>query len=130
YDEGASIATNRQLYSFSTNGMILGLGTTTNHNRLLGDFGRMLANGNTLYGAFAARGNVSSGGITTTNFIVPFFFSADASLAQPAILRTVRIASTNLEIDFKGTPGGTYYVQAATNLSSMIWQSVSTNAAS
>src|SRR5207237_1170486 len=42
YDEGSSIATNRELYSFATNGMVLGYGTT-NHNRLLGDFGRMLA---------------------------------------------------------------------------------------
>jgi len=67
YDEGSCIATNQEVYSFATNGMVVGYGIA-NHNRLLGDFGRMLANGNTLYGAFAARGNVSAGGLTTTNF--------------------------------------------------------------
>jgi len=130
YDEGSCIATNQEVYSFATNGMVVGYGIA-NHNRLLGDFGRMLANGNTLYGAFAARGNVSAGGLTTTNFIVPFFFSADASIAQPAILRIVRISNTNFEIDFAGTPGATYYVQAVTNLTGpVIWQTVSTNVAS
>jgi hypothetical protein len=110
--------------------MVLGFGTT-NHDRLLGDYGRMVANSNTLYGTFAGRGNVSAGGIITTNYIVPFFFSADAAIAQPAIVRTVRISNTSLELDFTGTPRAIYYVQAAANLRSPAnWQTISTNVAS
>ena len=129
-DEGASIAASGELYSFATNGMVLGYGTTS-HNRLLGDFARMLANVNSFYGTFAGRGNVLSGNNNTTNFIVPFFFSLDVSVTQPTILSIAPIASDKVKIDFGGSPGTTYYVQAATDLAPPIaWQTLSTNIAS
>jgi hypothetical protein len=127
-DGGSSIAAESELYSFSTNGMVLGYGTTPNHNRLLGDFGRMVANGDTFYATFAGRGNVSAATITTTNYIVPCFFSFDASVAPPSILGMVRVSADAVRIDFAGTPSATYFVEAATNLISPIaWQTVSTN---
>jgi hypothetical protein len=130
YDEGASIATNADLYTFSTNGMVFGYGTTSTHNRLLGDYDRMIAYGNVLYGTFAGRGNVAAGSNITTNDIDPFFFSRDVSIAQPVILDTVRTGNS-IQIDFSGTPGATYYVQATSSLSPpSTWQDVSTNVAS
>jgi hypothetical protein len=131
YDEGASIATNTNLYTFSTNGMLFGYGTTpSTHNRLLGDYARLSAYQNVLYGTFAGRGNVASGSNITTNYICPFFFSWDVSIAQPSIVQTVR-AANSIQIDFAGTPGAIYYVQATSNLSPPIsWQDISTNVAS
>ncbi len=130
YNEGASIATNTDLYTFSTNGMVFGNGTTPSaHNRLLGDYARLSAYRNVLYGTFAGRGNSTAGNITT-NYICPFFFSRDVSIAQPSILQTVRSANS-VRIDFAGTLGATYYVQATSDLSPpILWQDVSTNVAS
>ncbi len=52
-------------------------------NRELGDYQFLTALGNTVYGTFAARGNVNAPGtgIVTTDKIDPFFFSA--SVPQP-----------------------------------------------
>ena len=131
YDEGASIATNADLYTFSTNGMAFGYGTTpSSHNRLLGDYARMIAYKNVFYGTFAGRGNVSAGSNITTNDICPFFFSRDVSLAQPIIVDIFR-TGINVQLDFSGTPGAAYYVQATSSLSPPVaWQDVSTNVAS
>jgi hypothetical protein len=128
-DGGNTIATNRELYAFSTNGMVLGYGTDpSSHNRLLGDYQVMRANSNSFYASFAARGNVSSGNITT-NFIVPFFYSYNA-VALPTVSAVTETASHNVKIDFTGTPGGTYFLQAATNaLAPVFWQTIYTNAA-
>jgi hypothetical protein len=54
-------------------------------NRELGDYQYLLAMGNTVYGTFAARGNVNGGGINDTTMIAPFFFSAQAPAQAPAV---------------------------------------------
>jgi len=127
-DGGSSVATNMDLYSFATNGMVLGYGTTSSHNRLLGDYGYLTACGSILYGAFAGRGNVSAGAINTTNFIVPFFFSLDASAWQPWIIGITRPSDNSVRLDFAGVPNTTYFLQATSNLSPpVVWQTVSTN---
>jgi MYXO-CTERM domain-containing protein len=55
-------------------------------NRELGDYQYLEALGNTVYGTFAARGDVNSGGINDTNMIAPFYFSqaGPASTPEPA----------------------------------------------
>jgi hypothetical protein len=55
-------------------------------NRLLGDYQYLIAQGNTVYGTFAARGNVSnsSTGIDTTDKIDPFFYSVSTDSEAPA----------------------------------------------
>jgi hypothetical protein len=45
--------------------------------------------GNTVYGTFAARGDVNSGGIDDTNMIAPFFFSQAGSAPEPALARVL-----------------------------------------
>src|ERR1051326_1075172 len=51
-------------------------------------------------------------------------------LRNPSIVQTVR-AANSIQIDFAGTPGAIYYVQATSNLSPPIsWQDISTNVAS
>src|SRR5262249_26757519 len=49
----------------------------TGGNRLFGDYQSLIAVGNSVYGSFAARGNVliPADGIDTTDKIVPFFYS-------------------------------------------------------
>jgi hypothetical protein len=55
------------------------------NNRLLGDYQYLIAQGNTVYGTFAARGNVSDAGtgIDTTDKIDPFFYSITLSGDSP-----------------------------------------------
>jgi len=128
-DEGASVAANTDLYDWSTNGMVLGNGTTSSHNRLLGDYQTMVASGNTFYGVFAGRGNVASGAVNTTNLIVPLFYAMNVP-NPPGIDDIARLGDRNVRIDFAGTPNQTYLVEAATNLLSPIaWRTVSTNIA-
>src|SRR4029077_15567741 len=74
FDAGQTLNTNMELYSFTTNGMVLVYGTL-NHDRLLGDYQSLIALGTNFYGAIAGRGNVVSGSINTTNLIDPFFFT-------------------------------------------------------
>jgi hypothetical protein len=127
-DQGASIAADAELYRFNTNGMVLGYGTTSSHNRLLGDYDRLLACGNTFYATFAGRGNVVTGAVNTTNLIVPFFFSFDAAVAPPSALAITQSSPGTVRIDFAGTAGATYFVQANTNAASASnWETVSTN---
>jgi len=127
-DGGSSVATNMDLYSFATNGMVLGYGTTPSHNRLLGDYGCLTACGSAIYGAFAGRGNVSAGAINTTNLIVPFFFTLEVSAWRPFIMGITRPSANSVGLDFAGIPNTTYFVQATTNLSPpVVWQTVSTN---
>ena len=129
-DAGSSIALDTELYRFTTNGMVFGYGTTASHNRWLGDYGRLITCSNTFFATFAGRGNVSAGSINTTNLIVPFFFSFDASIAPPSILAIARPSGAAARIDFAGSPGVTYFVEATTDL--MLppsWQTVSTNVA-
>ena len=129
-DAGASIALNAELYRFNTNGMVNAYGLNSSHNRWLGDYARLINCGNTFYGTFAGRGNVSAGSINTTNLIAPYYFSFDASVAPPAIIALTRPAIGTTRIDFAGSPGATYFVQTATNLGSASpWQTVSTNVA-
>lgn len=124
-DEGGSLAANQELYAFATNGMVLGYGTTSSHNRLLGDYQVMRANSNTFYATFAARGNVTTGNVTT-NFIVPFFYSYDATLARPA-LAVVSKSNDSLILSITGTPGATYYLQSSTNLTA--WAALASSVA-
>ena len=129
-DEGASIAVDSELYRFNTNGMVTGYGTTSSHDRLLGDYARMLNVGNTFYASFAGRGNTVSGTVTTTNLIVPFFFAYDASVVRPDIVTIAQPSTGSVRVDFVGTPGATYFIQANTNLASTAsWKTVSTNIA-
>ena len=127
-DLGASVALNTDLYTFNTNGMVFSYGLT-NHNRLLGDYDRMIAVSNTLYATFPGRGN-TVGNINTTNLIVPFFYAFDSTVAAPVVLGITRPTGGTVKLDFSGSPGATYYVQATTNLLSRAdWQTVSTNVA-
>ncbi len=131
-DEGLSLAANNQLYSFNTNGMAFGYGTTpANHNRLLGDYDRMIAFSNTFYATFAGRGNTAGTTINTTNLIVPFFYSFDTTPAVPAIVAVTRPSAGALRMDFTGSPGVIYFVQATTNVTAAAsWRTISTNIAS
>jgi hypothetical protein len=127
FDDGQSIATNIDLYNFRTNGMVLGRGTS-GHNRLYGDYQVLRALGGAFYGTFAARGNVNAGGITTTNFIDPFFFSFSESklLARPALTQVAKPAGL-FNFTLNGQPGVTYVVQSSSNLVS--WVPNATNTA-
>jgi len=56
-------------------------------NRELGDYQYLTSIGNTVYGTFAARGDVNAGAINTTSMIVPFYFSETlAPVPEPATL--------------------------------------------
>jgi hypothetical protein len=72
-DQGLTF-TDQDLYDFTTTGIPYPL---TGGNRLLGDYQDLIALGNSVYGTFAARGNVqdSTTGIDTTDKIDPFFYS-------------------------------------------------------
>ena len=129
-DAGSSIVLDTEIYRFNTNGMVFGYGTTASHNRWLGDYARLITCSNTFYATFAGRGNVSASSLNTTNLIVPFFFSFDASVAPPTILAITRPSAAATRIDFSGNPGVTYFVEATTNLTPpQSWQTVSTNVA-
>jgi hypothetical protein len=54
-------------------------------DRELGDYLGLIAEGNTVFGVFPARGNVNGGGINDTGDIAPFFFSAVVA-PEPASL--------------------------------------------
>jgi hypothetical protein len=72
-DQGLTF-TDQDLYDFTTTGIPF---PYTGGNRLLGDYQDLIALGNTVYGTFAARGNVTnpSERIDTTDKIDPFFYS-------------------------------------------------------
>jgi hypothetical protein len=72
-DQGQSF-TDQDLYDFTASGIPF---LYTGGNRLLGDYQDLIAVGNTVYGTFAGRGNVTipSEGIDTTDKIDPFFYS-------------------------------------------------------
>jgi hypothetical protein len=72
-DQGLTF-TDKDLYDFTASGIPF---PYTGGNRLLGDYQDLIAVGNTVYGTFAARGNVTipSEGIDTTDKIDPFFYS-------------------------------------------------------
>jgi hypothetical protein len=53
-------------------------------DRELGDYQFIESIGNNFYGVFPAVGNVNSGGINTTSFMNPFFFSG-SNVPEPAI---------------------------------------------
>jgi hypothetical protein len=72
-DQGQSF-TDQDLDDFTASGIPFPF---TGGNRLLGDYQDLIAVGNTVFGTFAARGNVSiqGQGIDTTDKIDPFFYS-------------------------------------------------------
>jgi hypothetical protein len=72
-DQGQTF-TDQDLYNFTTTGIPF---PTTGGDRLLGDYQDLTALGNTVFGTFAARGNVNDPGtgINTTDKIDPFFYS-------------------------------------------------------
>ncbi len=72
-DQGLTF-TDQSLYDFTATGIPFG---TRDGNRLLGDYQNLTAVGNTVFGAFAGRGDVQiqGQGIDTTDKIVPFFYS-------------------------------------------------------
>jgi hypothetical protein len=70
---------------------------TGTSNRILGDYQYLIALGNNVYGTFAARGNVNSGGINTTGYIDPFYFTAAAGVVpEPASLVSLGIGLVSL----------------------------------
>ncbi len=123
-DLGQSIRTNLTLYSFRTNGMVFSYGTS-NHDRLLGDYDYLRAQSNVFYAAFPARGNTAAGGIVTTNFIDPFFFSMSA-FQQPILSQPMRTGG-QFQLTLTGETNVTYIVQSSTNLQT--WTPVLTNTA-
>lgn len=125
FDLGQTIHTNIELYSFSTNGMVLGYGTV-NHNRLLGDYQGLHAQSNTFYGTFAGRGNVNAGSIITTNFIDPFFFALTAlgQRIRPILSQPAKGGGV-FQFTLAGEAGVSYVIQASTDLKS--WTPVATN---
>ena len=69
-DQGQT-SSDQVLYDFSPSNIpFLG-------DRLLGDYDKLVAVGNTVYGVFSGRGNVNDpvSGINTTDKDVPIFFS-------------------------------------------------------
>jgi hypothetical protein len=72
-DQGRTF-TDQDLSDFSAAGIPF---PSSNGNRLLGDYQGLIAVGDTVYGTFAARGNVNDPGtgIDTTDKIDPFFYS-------------------------------------------------------
>ncbi len=66
--------------------------------RTLGDYQFLTALGDTVYGTFAGTGDTNAGGITTTSYIDPFFFTAsDASPApEPAQVATLSMIGLGL----------------------------------
>jgi hypothetical protein len=66
--------------------------------RMLGDYQYITSLGNTIYGAFAARGNVNAGGIDTTGNIDPFFFTEQVGVPEPspAMLAGLGLAAASL----------------------------------
>jgi hypothetical protein len=72
-DQGQTF-TDQDLYDFTASGIPF---PYTGGNRLFGDYQDLIAVGNTVYGTFAARGNVRipGQGIDTTDKIDPFFYS-------------------------------------------------------
>ncbi|MEP6755632.1 MAG: PEP-CTERM sorting domain-containing protein [Chthonomonadales bacterium] len=52
-------------------------------NRELGDYQFVTSVGDNIYGTFAARGNVNSGGVNSTALIDPFFFTRNLSTSVP-----------------------------------------------
>jgi hypothetical protein len=83
-DTGLTFA-NQDLCDFTTTGIPF---PYVGGNRLLGDYQYLVAQGNTVYETFAARGNVSdsSTGIDTTDKIDPFFYSINLSGGSPSSL--------------------------------------------
>jgi hypothetical protein len=69
--QGVTFA-DQDLYDFTTTGIPFPF---TGGNRLLGDYQDITALGNTVFGTFAARGNVNAGGVDTTDKVDPFFYS-------------------------------------------------------
>ena len=73
-NNGASIASNLSVYSFTPLTLKQATGSTTS-NREFGDYVHVASVNNTFYGTFAGLGNVNSGGINTTGLIDPFVFT-------------------------------------------------------
>jgi hypothetical protein len=71
-DQGQSFK-DQDIYDFTPTGLPVQI-----TDRLLGDYQGLIAVGNSVYGTFAARGNVVNArtAIDTTGMIVPFFYSA------------------------------------------------------
>jgi hypothetical protein len=67
--------TDQDLYDFTTSGIPF------SGDRLLGDYQEVIAQGNSVYGTFVARGNVNDPdtGVNTTGMAVPFFFCTTSS---------------------------------------------------
>jgi hypothetical protein len=85
----------------------------------------LIARSNVFYGSFPARGNVSAGGIITTNYIDPFFVSVPA-FTQPVLGQP--LASNNtFQFTLAGDANVGYVIQTSTNLTT--WVPVVTNLA-
>ncbi|HWW01132.1 MAG TPA: hypothetical protein VNZ64_15660 [Candidatus Acidoferrum sp.] len=126
FDAGQTLNTNMELYSFTTNGMVLGYGTL-NHDRLLGDYQCLIALGTNFYGVIAGRGNVVSDSVNTTNLIDPFVFTVSSvrRLFPPILSQPARVGG-NFSFILTGEADVTYIIQASTDL--VTWTPVATNA--
>jgi hypothetical protein len=83
-EDGGLDFTTVDLYDFSGSGIPI-----ANGNRLLGDYQFLEALGDTVFGAFSARGDVNANGINTTDKDVPFFFSTTGIVPEPTSLLLV-----------------------------------------
>ena len=76
-DQGVSFSGDTTLFSFNTSAFTLNTPAVPDGSRLFGDYVKLLAVGNMVYGVFPGTGNTNSGGINTTGMISPYFFSKD-----------------------------------------------------
>ena len=73
----------RNVYDFTSPGYAE-LGLSGSNVRTLGDYQYLTSLGDTIYGAFAGRGNTFGAGVDTTGNIDPFFLTEALSVDEPA----------------------------------------------
>lgn len=73
----------RDVYDFTSPGYAE-LGLSGSRVRTLGDYQYLTSLGDTIYGAFAGRGNTLGAGVDTTGNIDPFFLTEALSVDEPA----------------------------------------------
>ena len=85
------------VYDFTSPGYAeLGLANT--RVRTLGDYQYLTSLGDTIYGAFAGRGDTLVGGVDTTGNIDPFFLKEALSVDEPASVALLAVAALGLKV--------------------------------
>lgn len=89
--------TDEDVYDF-TSPSYAELGLSGTNVRTLGDYQYLTSLGDTIYGAFAGRGDALGAGVDTTGNIDPFFLTEVLTVDEPASVALLAVAALGLKV--------------------------------